>query len=277
MRSKISQDVGKDDTNSSTDEDESTYAKATLGSSSKTTVKETEQKVLGLLWNPDMDVFIIRFQDLVKAAESLPATKRSILKIVASVYDPMGFILPVILPMKMLFQQLCIEKGDWDAPFTSQCERKWQGWITELRKIPEIKIDRCCIEENICKVELHGFSDVSKGAFAAVTYLRIETEESVKLTLIAAKTRVAPLKQQSLPRLELLGALCLARLVSAVRKAIEPVIPISAIYYWTDSITTLYWIQGTSKEFKQFGENRVAEIRELSDVEGWRTAESCHN
>ena len=78
------------------------------------------------------------------------------------------------------------------------------------------------------------------------------------------------MKQQSLPRLELLGALYLARLVSAVRKAIEPVIPISAIYYWTDSITTLYWIQGTSKEFKQFVENRVAEIRELSDVEGWR-------
>ena len=62
----------------------------------------------------------------------------------------------------------------------------------------------------------------------------------------------------------------LTRLVSAVRKAIEPVLPISAIYYWTDSITTLYWIQGTSKEFKQFVENRVAEIRELSDVEGWR-------
>ncbi|CAB4004829.1 Hypothetical predicted protein, partial [Paramuricea clavata] len=67
-----------------------------------------------------------------------------------------------------------------------------------------------------------------------------------------------------------IGALSLARLVSAVRKANEPVIPISAIYYWTDSITTLYWIQGTSKEFKQFVENRVAEIRELSDVEGWR-------
>ena len=62
----------------------------------------------------------------------------------------------------------------------------------------------------------------------------------------------------------------LTRLVSAVRKAIEPVLPISAIYYWTDSITTLYWIQGTSKEFKQFIENRVGEIRELSDVEGWR-------
>ena len=79
-------------------------------------------------------------------------------------------------------------------------------------------------------------------------------------TLVASKTRVAPLKQQSLPRLELLGALISSRLASAVERAVSSCIIINSVYYWTDSITALFWIKGADKAFKQFVENRVAGI-----------------
>ena len=110
-------------------------------------------------------------------------------------------------------------------------------------------------------MELHSFSDASIKAFAAAVYLRLESDDNVSTTLVASKTRVAPLKQQSLPRLELLGALISSRFASAVERAVSSCIIIKSVYCWTDSITALFWIKGVDKEFKQFVENRVAGIR----------------
>ena len=114
--------------------------------------------------------------------------------------------------------------------------------------------------------DISSFSDGSIKAFATAVYLRLESEDNVSTTLVASKTRVAPLKQQSLPRLKLLGALISSRLASAVERAVSSCIIINSVYSWTDSITALFWIKFVDKKIKQFVENRVVGIRKKTDT-----------
>ena len=113
----------------------------------------------------------------------------------------------------------------------------------------------------VTSIELHSFSDTSIKAFAAADYLRLESEDNVSTRLVTSKTRVPPLEQQGLPRLELLGTLISSIFASAVERAVSSCIIINSVYCWTDSITALFWIKGVDKDFKQFVENRVAGIR----------------
>ena len=84
-----------------------------------------------------------------------------------------------------------------------------------------------------------------------------------------SKTRVAPLTKPTIPRLELFAALILARLVQRIREALQPIAQINEVFCWPDSMTTLHWIQGVDKEYKQFVQNRVKEIRQLIPSESW--------
>ena len=226
-----------------------------LGHLNQDTQAEGEQKILRLLWNTKEDTLVFRFGHLIYLAKELLVTKRSLIKVIASVYDPIGFIPPFIIPLKILFQDLCSEKEDWDSPLSAEHLKRWQNWNTELSKVQEVQVPRFCLVNHVTSVELHSFSDASIKAFAAVVYLRLESEDKVSTTLVASKTRVAPLKQQSLPRLELLGALISSRLASAVERAVSSCIIINSVYCQTDSITALFWIIGVDKEFKQFVEN----------------------
>ena len=116
------------------------------------------------------------------------------------------------------------------------------------------------LDGEMISLEIHGFGDSSEAAYAAVVYLRIGTTTSVCVRLVVSKARVAPLAKQTLPRIELLAALILARLVSHVRTALKPIVNINDVFCWTDSMTTLCWIQGVDKEFKEFVENCLREI-----------------
>ena len=188
---------------------------------------------------------------------------------IAGVYDPIGFISLFFIPMKILFQNLCSEKEDWDPPLSAGRLKRWRSWIAELSKVQEVRVPRFCSVNHVTSVKLYSFSDASIKAFAAAVYLRLESEENMSTTLVAPKTRVAPLKQQSLPRLEPLGALISSRLPSAVERAVSSCIIINSVYCWTDSIAALFWIKGVDKEFKQFVENRVAGIEKKTDTSLW--------
>ena len=113
---------------------------------------------------------------------------------------------------------------------------------------------------------LYGFCDASAAAYAAIVYLCVGTEQA---HFIASKTRVSPLSQQTIPRLELLSCLLLARLVTHVLAALETVIEVKLGSCFTDSKLALFWIQGEGKELKPFVHNRVKEIRELVSVNHW--------
>ena len=139
----------------------------------------------------------------------------------------------------------------------------YDKWRSELRKVGGIRIPRCYFRENDhtpVSIELHGFSDASSYAYAAVAYLRVELESSVKSELVASKTRVAPLSGQTIPRLELLGAVILARLVKHVVDALSGTLRIDKVRCGVDSTAVFYWIIGQKKQWKQFVQNRILSL-----------------
>ena len=124
---------------------------------------------------------------------------------------------------------------------------------------------------------LLGYCNASQRAYAAVVYLQVETDNATVSQVLCSKTRVAPIKKVTIPRLELLSALLLARLISTIRHALEPEILLSRTTCHTDSQVILYWITGKDKEWKQFVQNRVIEIRELIPVTSWRHCPGVQN
>lgn len=114
-------------------------------------------------------------------------------------------------------------------------------------------------------------------AYAAVLYLHIEHDSECYTRILTAKTRVAPLSTQSIPRLELLAALLLAKLSTNVIKALSPEITLGEPTCYTDSKVALYWIKGRNKERKQFVDNRVVEIRRLVPGKFWKHCPGRYN
>ena len=115
------------------------------------------------------------------------------------------------------------------------------------------------MEGEILSFSLHGFGDASKIAYSAVIYLVCQTTMGTYVKLVASKTRIAPLKQLTIPRLELMSAKILVTLMSAVKAALKSQVNIDSVHYWLDSQTALYWINDSS-EWKQFVQHRVNEI-----------------
>ena len=131
--------------------------------------------------------------------------------------------------------------------------------------------------KEIRSVELHGFGDASEKAYGGVVYIRISTGTRVSCQLVASKSKVAPIGGETIPRLELLSGLVLARLVSHVQRELEGKYKIDRIVCWLDSEIALWWITGTEKEYKQFIQNRVVEIRKLIDPNSWRHVPTNQN
>ena len=123
---------------------------------------------------------------------------------------------------------------------------------------------------------MHGFSDASIKAFAAAIYVRFKTEFGCTTSLVTSKTRVAPTKKQSLPRLELLGLLILARLIVSARTALQHVVQFNRLTCWSDSLVAPYWIS-RDKDWKQFVKNRANEVRSLSSQDSLRFCPGTDN
>ena len=145
--------------------------------------------------------------------------------------------------------------------------------ISGIRGAYKIAIPRCFLEGILQRVEaytLQGFCDASNKAYGAVVYLQIMTSTGNLTRFIASKTRVAPLRKQTIPRLELLSALLLSRLMVSITRSLESILTLSEPTCYTDSKVALYWILGTSKEWKQFVQNRVTEIRKCISPSHWK-------
>lgn len=232
-------------------------------------------KILGLTWDTKTDKFCFSFKDVLNYARSLPPTKRSVLKTSSKLFDPLGLLSPFIIKAKMLFQILCRGKVDWDQNLTEPSLTKWKHFTNDLEVIAQITVPRYYHVKELTPVtvELHGFSDASEKAYAAVVYLRsIYSDGTVSTCIMASKTRVAPIKGQTIPRLELLGATILSRLVNTILQSLS-IRP--QVYCWTDSLTVLCWIKN-HRHWKQYVQIRVTEIRQLTE-ESWRFCPGSEN
>ncbi|XP_068724219.1 uncharacterized protein [Montipora capricornis] len=215
-------------------EDTETYVRVAVRHLEQLDMKN-EYKVLGLNWNCVFDEFIFKFEALLRLAENLETTRRSLLKITSSFFDPLGILSPVLVQMKLLFQMLCQGNIAWDAPLPEPVRRQWKGWLQDLREVEQIMIPRCLydgVEEVVTSYTLHGFGDASENVYCAVAYLVLETSSGNYPVLLTSKTRVAPLAKQSMPRLELLSGVILARLASSVKEALQSQVQIDKTYLW---------------------------------------------
>ncbi|XP_011405271.1 PREDICTED: uncharacterized protein LOC100637172, partial [Amphimedon queenslandica] len=257
----------------STNEQDMSDTDTTLRKDQSDTEREREHKVLGVLWDPMRDEIIVGFGEIALEAHSVNPTKRSIVSIVGKFYDPLGILSPVIIRFKILFQELCREKRDWDEPITGPLLTRWHMLINDLKASESVRIKRCVSEQQgMC--ELIGFCDASMAAYAAVVYLK---DGNGVVRVIAAKTRVAPLKTQSVPRLELLAALLLSRLIENVLESVSMVLAISRVTCYTDSQIVWHWIRGEDKSWKPFVQKRVKEIRQHTSIQSWKHCAGASN
>lgn len=227
-------------------------------------------KVLGVVWKTEEDCLTLEVKGLLEILSPKTSSKRHLLQAIGKVFDPLGLITPFTIRVKCLFKELWLQKISWDEPLPTDIQEKWLKWCEELPSLSELKIPRKILgfSNRVLAVEIHAFSDASKLAYGTAIYLRVKRESCIEVNLITSKSRVAPVKEITLPRLELLGALLSARLTNKLKPIFDQKVT-STVYYWTDSKITLYWIKGSPKRWKQFVANRVIEINNLSDSNSW--------
>ncbi|UYV71729.1 hypothetical protein LAZ67_9000140, partial [Cordylochernes scorpioides] len=199
-----------------------------------------EVNILGITWNTDRDTLTIGLEDFELIG---PTTKRKVLSIASKIFDPLGVACPVTLIPKLILQETWIQKLTWDEVLPGCLVQRFWKWFSKLKHLPNIEIPRwlCFKDSYVEKTTLHIFCDASQFAYATCIFLRIEKEDRVDIQLIQARTRVAPLKKLTIPRLELLACLIGARLAANVIQDLEfEEIP---RFYWTDSTNALCWIQ----------------------------------
>lgn len=175
-------------------------------------------------------------------------------------------------------QRIWMEDLAWDDKVPHDLASEWQRYKATLHQMEDVYIPRWAGSTSTDIVEFHGFSDASERAYAAVIYSRIlHANGGVTVRLLAAKTKVAPIKSQKLtiPRLELLGAHILAVLMHKVKTAME--FNDNKTYYWTDSTAVLGWIHGNPSNWQTFVANRVTAIQKLSQPQQWYHVKGCEN
>ncbi|XP_067217199.1 uncharacterized protein [Linepithema humile] len=229
-------------------------------------------KTLGVAWQvvPDKLTFTIR---------ELPQTritKRQILAETAQIFDPLGLLSPCIIPAKILLQELWLHKLSWDESLPLDLHNKWSAFRQQSQCLNQVQIDRNVICKGYSETQLHGFADASIKAYGACIYIRSQDSRgNIHTALLCAKSKVAPLKQQTIPRLELCAALTLARLVAKVVQSLE--ITFNRIICWSDSSIVLNWIQLQPNTLQIFVANRTAQIQQLMNSYEWRHVPSTEN
>ncbi|CAB0039804.1 unnamed protein product [Trichogramma brassicae] len=228
--------------------------------------------VLGLVWEPRKDVF--RFNVALEPLSN-PITKRKVLSCIAGMFDPSGWIAPILITLKIFMQSLWLLTKEWDLPLPSVEVEKWRALEEDLKGLPSLVIPRWNGVMSEALIELHGFADASKFAYAAVLYVRVIYRGRVRVNLLASKTKVAPLKTQSIPRLELCAAHLLAKLVASFA-ATEDFVR-AKIHLWSDSKTTLHWIHGIPARWPVFVANRCADIVNQVPQANWHYINTKQN
>ena len=220
-----------------------------------------------MLWSPESDTFGFNI-----SLKERPPTRRGILSMVSSVYDPLGFIAPCTLPAKMLMQDLCRLQLPWDTDIPTKYMRRWQEWLNDLHQLSSFSLNRCfkpCdFKTPPVDTQLHHFSDASENGYGTASYIRfVNNHGEVHCGLIIGKARVTPLKQISIPRLELTAATVAVRVDSMLRRELQ----IDAnSYFWTDSTSVLRYVNNKTARFHTFVANRVTVITEATRAEQWK-------
>ncbi|KAK7904466.1 hypothetical protein WMY93_017073 [Mugilogobius chulae] len=232
------------------------------------------ERALGLQWCTENDVFKFKME-----IKQRPCTRRGMLSVSSSVYDPMGFLAPVVLPSKIMLQELCRRKIGWDETIPQDLKQQWLQWLEELDMLSEFKVERCMKPSNFgghLHGQLHHFSDASEVGYGTVTYLRLENKKGdVNVSFILGKARVTPIKAVTIPRLELTAAVLAVRVDLMLKSELK--MELQESVFWTDSTSVLRYIRNEDKRFHTFVANRVSVIRDATEASQWKYIGSKEN
>ncbi|XP_073831520.1 uncharacterized protein [Musca autumnalis] len=235
--------------------------------------EDASTKTLGIRWNISGDFFSFT----PPAMEDRDVyTKREVLSTIAKLFDPCGWLAPIIIVAKLVMQQIWLDKIDWDDTLKPLTLINWKNFVRNSKDIELLKVPRWITFTLNSSVEIHGFCDASESAYGVTLYIRVETpDNNVQTFLLAAKSRVAPIKKLSIPRLELCGAVLLSKLAASTMRNLQ--ISDYTTQFWTDSTIVFAWLKKPPCHWSTFVGNRVSEISENVGQENWRHVDSENN
>lgn len=216
------------------------------------------ERALGLLWCVESDTF--KFKMEIKQQSP---TRRGMLSMTSSVYDPLGIIAPVTLSAKMLQQELCRRNCGWDDVIPLDVLIQWERWLQDINLLASFKLDRCLKPKDfgeITQSQLHHFADASKDGYGTVTYIRLmNNKNEVHVAFLMGKARVSPLKSVTIPLLELTAAVLAVRVDVMLKAELE--LELGQFVFWTDSTSVLKYISNEDKRFHTFVANSFSHKR----------------
>ena len=223
-------------------------------------------KALGICWNIEKDTFSFKIN-----LDRKPITKRGLLSMISSIYDPLGYAAPFVLEGRQILQHLCNKNVQWDEIVQQDVQSDWAKWVEQMNQLENLPISRCIQPVDfggIKSVTLHHFSNASENRYGQCSYIRlVDNDNRVHCSLMMGKSRVVPKKFISIPRMELIAALLSVKMACLLKKELD----INCVHevFWTDSKVVLASITNTVKRFKTFVVNRVQQINEKNDVQQW--------
>ena len=238
-------------------------------------------KVLGVSYSFATDNFSVRIGE---KAKHKAYTRRQMLALVASIFDPLGLVAPALLKGKILLQRATAAGYGWDEPVSEEIAQEFEAWRSNLGALTKHQVPRWLASPATTNgpAELHLFSDASVEAYGIAAYTRFANSDNTEFTvrLVFSRAHVVPLdmakrvvKDQenhlgSIPRLELTAA----RLAAVVRETIrhESDVTFSRIIMWTDSTCVIKWVRDMKTRFTTFIRNRLVKILELTNMKDWR-------
>lgn len=232
-------------------------------------------KTLGLKWQTTCDTLQVSIPEFT----NINYTKRNVLSQISKIFDPIGILAPTTVLAKLLMQDIWKGLTDWDEPISPELQKKWYNLYSQLHHLKSIQIPRYYFSDLPSEIILIGFCDASAKAYGACIYLLAKYNNKCQsCTLVMAKTKVAPLaRAQSIPRLELSGALLLAQIISKFITVTKNKINLHDTYLFTDSSTVLHWIQSPYKKYHTYVSHRLMEILELTAKDNWYYINTTQN
>ncbi|XP_052762111.1 uncharacterized protein LOC128204746 [Mya arenaria] len=224
------------------------------------------QRSLGMNWNLDSDYFTFTISEEIK-----PCTRRGILSTLNSLFDPLGFISPVVVHGRIIMRDLMSKSPDWDEPLPVDTRDQWVKWCESLKHLEDLKVPRTYLEGSLSATvdqQIHIFSDASEKAIAAVAYLKtIDANGDTSVGFIIGKSKVSPKHGHTIPRLELCAAVLAVELADIICEHLH--MPVGQMRFYTDSRVVLGYLHNRVRRFYVYVENRVSRILKLSRPDQW--------
>ncbi|XP_053391269.1 uncharacterized protein LOC128554075 [Mercenaria mercenaria] len=225
------------------------------------------QRSLGLLWDMDKDTFLFEV-----SSEFKPFTRRGVISVVNSLFDPIRFLAPITIQGKLILRNLMSDTRDWDEPLPQSRLSEWVAWKDSLAQLKQVRIPRLYSHLSLGKatrVELYVFCDASEFAIAAAAYLVTHCpDQSHNTSFVIGKAKVVPASGHSIPRLELRAAVLAVQIAKLALNNLE--INMNRVNYYSDSKIVLGYIHNSTRRFARYVSNRVEKIRTESLPEQWK-------